>query len=37
MEERNKVEAIMFALGKDVSVSEIARISGLDERKAVDI
>lgn len=31
MEERNKVEAIMFALGKDVAVSEVARLSSLSE------
>ena len=37
MEERNKVEAIMFALGKDVTVSEVARLSGLDEEEVKKI
>ncbi|MBW2963409.1 SMC-Scp complex subunit ScpB, partial [Candidatus Woesearchaeota archaeon] len=37
MEERNRVEAIMFALGKDVAVSEVARLSGLTEEKVKEI
>ncbi|MCK4589306.1 MAG: SMC-Scp complex subunit ScpB [Nanoarchaeota archaeon] len=35
--ERNKVEAIMFALGKDVAVSEVARLSNLSEEKVKSI
>lgn len=37
MEERNKVEAIMFALGKDVAVSEVARLSGLSDERVKEI
>jgi len=37
MEEKNRVEAIMFALGKDVAVSEVARLSGLAEGKVKEI
>ncbi len=37
MEEKNRVEAIMFALGKDVAISEVARLSGLSDEKVKSI
>jgi len=37
MEEKNRIEAIMFALGKDVAISEVARLSNLGEKRVKEI
>ena len=37
MSDKNKVEAILYALGKDIALEEVARLSGLNEEKVLSI
>ena len=36
-EEHRKVEAVLFAVGRDISVEDVARLCGLSEERAIEV